>query len=86
MMTAPEAVSGVKTAKMWALWGGRDGPNGVQNTSTQYAWVGLIHILHLGPLTDLYGTPGAPKGLVLAPKGFCGPQWARFGPNCPWLT
>ena len=40
---------------------GRDGPNGVRNTSTQCVWVGRIHIMHLGPLTDLYGTPGAPK-------------------------
>ena len=31
-----------------------------------------IHIMHFGPLTDFYGTPGAPKG-------------ARFGPKRPFL-
>ena len=36
---------------------GREGPNGVQNTSTHCAWVGRIHTRCLGPLTDLYGTP-----------------------------
>ena len=37
-----------------------DRPAGIQNTSTRCAWVGHIHIMRLGPLTDLYGTPGAP--------------------------
>jgi hypothetical protein len=32
----------------------------------------LIHIMHFGPLTDLYGTPGAPKR-------------AHFGPKRPFL-
>ena len=53
---------------------GRDGLTGIQNTSTQCVWMGRIHIMHLGPLTDLYCTPGPPKGPVLAPKGpFEGP-------------
>ena len=40
----------------------------------------LIHIMHFGPLTDLYGTPGAPK------KGSFGPQKAFFGPPEPDLV
>ena len=40
----------------------------------------LIHIMHFGPLTDLYGTPGAPK------KGSFGPQKAIFGPPEPDLV
>ena len=50
----------------------QDRPTGIQNTSTQCAWGGHIHIMHFGPLTDLYGTPGAPKR-------------ARFGPKRPFL-
>ena len=49
-----------------------DRPTGIQNTSTHCAWVGHIHIMRFGPLTDLYGTPGAPKR-------------ARFGPKRPFL-
>ena len=51
----------------WALfWArlspgeGREGPTGVQNTSTHCAWVGDIHITCLGPLTDLYGPQKGP--------------------------
>ena len=52
-------------------WDGRDGPTGIQNSSTQCIWVVRIHITRLGPLTDLYGTPGP----VLAPKDpFEGPR------------
>ena len=72
----------------------RDGPNGIKNSFTQSTWVGPIHIIHLGPLMDLYGTPGAPKGLILAPKGPCGvprgprraPGGAELVPTAPdWL-
>ena len=48
----------------------------------------LIHIMHFGPLTDLCGTPGAPKRAHFGPKRpFLGPLrsseslGARFGPN-----
>ena len=90
MTSAPTAVSGVKTAKRQKLsflgpfWpplspgDGRDGPAGVQNTSTQCAWVGRIHIMRLGPLTDLYGTPGAPKRARFGPKR---PFWGPGGPH-----
>ena len=64
-----------------------------QNCSTQCIWVVRIHITSLGPLTDLYGTPGPQKGPVLAPKGpFGGPLGTRrapvtrFGPNCCQLV
>ena len=34
----------------------------------------LIHFMHFGPLTDLYGTPGAPKRAYFGPKRpFLGP-------------
>ena len=39
---------------------GREGPTGVQNTSTHCAWVGRIHITCLGSLTDLYGPQKGP--------------------------
>ena len=50
--------------------------------------------MRLGPLTDLYGTPGAPKrarfgprkALLVAPEVLGGPQGARFGPNCHRLV
>ena len=65
----------------------QDGPNGIKNTSTQCTWVGCIHIMQLGPLMDLYGTPGAPKGLILAPKGPCGvPRGPRRAPGGPDLV
>jgi hypothetical protein len=65
---------------------GRDGPNGVQNTSTQCAWVGRIHIMHLGPLTDLYGTPGAPKRARFRPEWpFWRPRRSSEGPGGPDL-
>ena len=69
-------------------WDGQDGPTGIQNSSTQCIWVVRIHITRLGPLTDLYGTPGP----VLAPKDpFEGPRgtwrarrvqiWSQLAPN-----
>merc|ERR1712016_586559 len=62
---------------------GREGPTGIQNTSTHCAWVGRIHIRCLGPLTDLYGTPRAPKrarlGLERSFWGPGGPQRALGG-------
>ena len=33
--------------------------------------------MHLGPLTDLYGTPGAPK------RAHFGPEWPFWGPGGP---
>ena len=66
---------------------GRNGPTGFQNTSTQCVWVGRIHIMRLGPLTDLYCTPGAPKGPVLAPKSpFWGSWKSSEGPQGPDLV
>ena len=61
---------------------GRNGPTGFQNTSTQCVWVGCIHIMRLGPLPDLYCTPGPSKGPVLAPRGpFGGPGGPRRAPG-----
>ena len=60
----------------------QDGPTGIHKTSTQCIWVVLIHIMCLGPLMDLYGTPGPPKGPVLAPKcPFGGPRGTRRAPG-----
>ena len=43
--------------------------------------------MHLGPLTDLYGTPGAPKRARFRPKWpFWGPQWSSEGPGGPDLV
>ena len=67
----------------------RDGPTGIQNTSTQCIWVVRIHIMRLGPLTDLYGTPGhvlAPKAPFGGSEGLEGPGESRFGPNCRQLV
>ena len=65
-------------APFWALVIAQSG----QNCSTQCIWVVRIHITSLGPLTDLYGTPGPPKGPVLAPKGpFGGPIGTRRAPG-----
>ena len=58
---------------------GREGPTGVQNTSTHCAWVGRIHIRCFGPLTDLYSTPRAPKRTRF---GLERPFW----PNCHRLV
>ena len=61
-------------------WDGRDGSTGTQNTSTQCAWVVRIHIMCLGPLRDLYGTPGAPKrGRFGLERPFMGP-WRSARP------
>ena len=67
---------------------GIDGPNGVQNTSTQCAWMGHIHIMHLGPLADLYGTPGAPKRARFSPeRAFWGPGGQDLVPTAPdWIV
>ena len=60
----------------------RDGPTGIQNTSTQYIWLVRIHIMCLGPFTDLYCTPGPPKGPILAPKcPFGGPRGTQRAPG-----
>ena len=58
---------------------GRDGSTGTQNTSTQCAWVVRIHIMCLGPLRDLYGTPRAPKRARFGPFGGPGGPWAAPG-------
>ena len=60
-------------------WDGRDGSTGTQNTSTQCAWVVRIHIMCLGPLRDLYGTPRAPKRARFGPFGGPGGPWAAPG-------
>ena len=66
---------------------GREGPNDVQNTSTHCAWVGRIHIRCLGPLTDLYGTPGAPKRARFGlDRSFWGPRRSSEGPVGPDLV
>merc|ERR1711911_466868 len=63
---------------------GREGPTGVQNTSSHCAWVGRIHIRCLGPLTDLYGTPRAPKRARLGlERSFWGPRRASESPGGP---
>ena len=41
-------------------------------------WVRRIHTMHLDPLTDLHGTPGAPK------RARFGPEWPFWGPGGPW--
>ena len=94
MTTAPRPFRGSKRPKCdnSHFWGpfwpprspgdGRDGSSGIQNTSTQCTWVQRIDIMHLGPLTDLYGTSGAPKGLILGPNGpFGGPGGPRRAPG-----
>ena len=66
---------------------GRDGPSGIQNTSTQCTWMQRIHIMHLGPLTDLYGTPGAPERARFGHKmPFRGPRRSSVGPGGPDLV
>ena len=43
--------------------------------------------MHLGPLTDLYGTPGAPKRAHFGPKWpFWGPRRSSEGPKGPDLV
>ena len=69
---------------------GQEGPNDVQNTSTHCAWVRHIHITCLGPLTDLYGTPRAPKRACFGPnmpfRGTGGPRRAPGGQIWPvWV-
>ena len=60
----------------------REGPTCIQNCSTQCIWVVRIHITPLGPLTDLYGTPGPSKRALLAPKGpVGGPIGSRRAPG-----
>ena len=45
-------------------------------------WVGCIHIMCLGLIRDLCGTPGAPKGPALAPNGpFGGPMGPDLVPT-----
>ena len=47
----------------------------------------LIHIMHFGPLTDLYGTPGAPKRAHFGPKRpFLGPPEVLGEPGGPDLV
>merc|ERR1712105_536316 len=46
-----------------------------------------IHIMHLGPLTDLYGTHGAPKRARFGPEWpFWGPRRSSDGPGGPDLV
>ena len=43
--------------------------------------------MHLGPLTDLYGTPGAPKRAHFGPEWpFWGPRRSSEGPGGPDLV
>ena len=43
--------------------------------------------MHLGPLTDLYGTPGAPKRARFGPEWpFWGPRRSSDGPGGPDLV
>ena len=50
-------------------------------------WVRRIHIMHLGPLTDHYGTPGAPKRAHFEPEWpFWGPRRSSEGPGGPDLV
>ena len=67
----------LKIRSFWGLFG----TTGIPISSTKCIWVVRIHITPLGPLTDLYCTPGPPKGPVLAPKGpFGGPTGLRKAP------
>ena len=67
-------------------WDGRDGSTGTQNTSTQCAWVVRIHIMCLGPLRDLYGTPRAPKRARFGTdRPFWGPRRALGSPGGPYF-
>ena len=65
----------------------RDGPNCIKNTSTQCAWVGRIHIMHLGPLKDLYGPQKGSfwlqKALLGAPEVLGGPWGPDLVPTAP---
>ena len=92
-VTAGGKRSGGQTKKIH-FWGpfwpplspgeGREGPTGVQNTSTHCAWVGRIHIRCLGPLMDLYGTPRAPKRARFGlERPFWGPRRASECPGGP---
>ena len=45
------------------------GPDLVPTATGWSNWVGCIHIMCLGLLRDLCGTPGAPKGARFGPKG-----------------
>ena len=99
MTTAPGAVLGSKQPKCedFHFWGpfwpplspgnNRDGPNCIKNTSTQCAWVGRIHIMHLGPLKDLYGPQKGSfwlqKALLGAPEVLGGPWGPDLVPTAP---
>merc|ERR1712218_236398 len=68
----------------------RDGPNCIKNTSTQCAWVGRIHIMHLGPLKDLYGPQKgsfwlqkALLGALRSSEGRGGQIWSQLPPIGP---
>ena len=62
-------------------------PNCIKNTSTQCAWVGRIHIMHLGPLKDLYGPQKGSfwlqKALLGAPEVLGGPWRPDLVPTAP---
>ena len=73
----PQNGSKANIIVFWAPFGLVSGLTGIQNTSTQCAWVGRINIMCLGPLRDLFGTPGAPKRAHFGPKG---PFWGLRGP------
>ena len=47
-------------------------------------WVGCIHIMCLGPLRELYGTPGAPKRAHFSPEGPL--LWPRMSSDSPGET
>ena len=82
----PQNGSKANIIVFWAPFGLVSGLTGIQNTSTQCAWVGRINIMCLGPLTDLCGTPGAPKRARFGPKRpFWGPQRSLGSPGGPDL-
>ena len=68
---------GPQKGPFWPFWGPRrslgspGGPDLGPSATGWSNWVGRIHIMCLGPLRDLYSTPGAPKR-------------ARFGPESPF--
>ena len=57
--------------------GSHGGPNLGPSATGWSNWVSRIHIMCLGPLRDLYSTPGAPKRARFGPK--CSILWPHYG-------
>ena len=74
-MDHPTALLGLPKGPVLAqkgpFWGPRQplGPELVPTATDWSNWTGCIHIMCMGPLRDLYGTPRAPKGPVLVLLG-----------------